>query len=400
MHKSKHPGVYRRTDGRWFVKIKVRVDGRHVFKEKLLPEGATKQDAARLALDLRGQARAPEPTPSPRPPPTSQTVEQYSLAWLRVRSQRLKPSAAATYAWCLADRILPRLGWLRCDQVNRQVVEAWVVWCEAQRQPAERSMTKSGKTTSYANPTAGQPYAQDTMRQWWRVLCTLLGDMAADLGLPSATTRVRAPERPDQDTIPEQRTLDGDMTGALLDAAKRAFPDRFAEVAVMLMAGMRAGEVFALKWDCIDFTSNTMSVRRAISGGILQETTKTKTRRVVPMHPELVAILLCHRQAQVAAQHKGLGTGLVFPSDAGGLRDPGSTKKMWPALRKELATDIRFGPQVLRRTFNTLMVLAGVDRITLRSIMGHTSEAMTQRYAGVPDDKKAEAVQRLRPIDG
>ena len=101
----------------------------------------------------------------------------------------------------------------------------------------------------------------------------------------------------------------------------------------------------------------------------------------------------------MAAQHKGLGTGLVFPSDNGGLRDPGSTKKMWPALRKELTTDIRVGPQELPRTFNTQMMLAGVDRITLRSIMGHTTEAMTQRYAGVPEDKKAEAVQRLRPQD-
>ena len=52
-------------------------------------------------------------------------------------------------------------------------------------------------------------------------------------------------------------------------------------------------------------------------------------------------------------------------------------------------------PQVLRRTFNTLLVHAGVDRIVLRSQMGHTSEEMTRRYASVDIGAKHDAVTRL-----
>ena len=56
------------------------------------------------------------------------------------------------------------------------------------------------------------------------------------------------------------------------------------------------------------------------------------------------------------------------------------------------------GPQVLRRTFNTLMVEAGVDRIVLRSQMGHCSEEMTERYAGVSVEAKLAAVRRLENL--
>ena len=36
-----------------------------------------------------------------------------------------------------------------------------------------------------------------------------------------------------------------------------------------------------------------------------------------------------------------------------------------------------------------------MDRVVLRSQMGHCSEAMTQRYAGVPVEAKLAAVEAL-----
>ena len=51
------------------------------------------------------------------------------------------------------------------------------------------------------------------------------------------------------------------------------------------------------------------------------------------------------------------------------------------------------GAQVLRRTFNTLMVEAAVDRAVLWSMIGHSDERQSRRYAGVSLDAKADAVQ-------
>ena len=50
---------------------------------------------------------------------------------------------------------------------------------------------------------------------------------------------------------------------------------------------------------------------------------------------------------------------------------------------------------MLRRTLNTLLALDGVDRLVLRSQMGHCSEQMTERYAGVRAEAKRDAVSRL-----
>ena len=41
------------------------------------------------------------------------------------------------------------------------------------------------------------------------------------------------------------------------------------------------------------------------------------------------------------------------------------------------------------------MLHAGVDRVVLRAQMGHCSEEMTERYAGVSADAKREAVARI-----
>ncbi len=377
LQKTKVPGVFKQADGR-YVAIATRKDiaGRQMKARRVLPEGTSLTAAAAAVEELRREmARPARETPNLRD--GKQIVGAYAQRWIEARGRRLKPSAAQTYGAALVEHILPYLGDMACQNVTREVVEGWVIYVQEARQPS------------------GKPYAQDTMRQWWRVLRTLLRDMAADLHLPDPTVRVRPPERPDQDPIREQRTLDASALSAMLDAAATYAPQRYAEVAVMALTGMRAGEVYALKWECVDFKSSTITVRRALSRGVLQETTKTKARRLVPMHPALAEILQEHRQKLVEDKHTGLEAGFVFPADHGGLREPSSAKKLWPLLQEALKTDIRIGPQVLRRSLNTQLVLQGVDRITLRSIMGHTSEAMTARYAGISVEAKADAVRGL-----
>jgi integrase len=397
---TRYPGVFRLPDGRLLARAVVRLfDGKVRVLRKVLPIGSSEVDAVNAVAALKEDLKNPQPPPTDLPLrlDTNLTVEQYVVSWLQVRAPRLSPSTAATYGWCINDRILPRLGWLACKDVTRMAVEAWVVWAESLVQPPTRKMTRNGKTTTYANPDAGKPYRQDTMRQWWRCLSTILGDMAVDLQLPNPTARVLQPERPELALMREQRTVDAEATGKLLDEVRRRFPLWFAEIAVMTMTGMRAGEVYGLKWECVDFAKANIVVRRAVSKGTLRERTKTKAWRNVPLHPVLAAILLEHRQRQLANQDPALDLGLVFPNRHGKLRSPSSTKKLWPQLAEAIGIDMRLGQQVLRRSLNTALVHAGVDRITTRAIMGHTSEQMTERYAGIGAKEKADAVDKVQP---
>ena len=101
------------------------------------------------------------------------------------------------------------------------------------------------------------------------------------------------------------------------------------------------------------------------------------------------------RRALVEARHPGLKRGLLFPPDRGAYRSPESLHKPLARAAVAAGVPIKVGPLVLRRSFNTLMLLGDVDRIVLRSQMGHCSEEMTQRYAGVPVEAKLAAVVDL-----
>ena len=376
---TKYPGVYRMPDGRLLARVTIRNGAKTTQRKQVLPVGSTEAEAVQATLDLREAAKNPPQTPMPLPPTINQTFEAYAASWLAIREQRVSPSTAQTYEAALHRFIVPRLGHLACRDVTRQALESWVVWAQAQVQ------------------SSSKPYTQDTMRQWWRVLVTVIADMTADLDLPDPTRRVRAPERPELSPVREQHTLTADDVGKLLDACRVKFPTRLAEVATLALTGARAGEVYALKWDCVDFATGRIIIRRALSRGALLERTKTKAQRVVPMHGELADILMAHRQYQVAQQVPGVELGMVFLSATGAIREPQSAKKMWAVLVKQAGLEQRVSPQVLRRSLNTLLLSVGVDRITLRSIMGHTSEAMTARYAGIGDDAKTDAINKIRP---
>lgn len=67
-------------------------------------------------------------------------------------------------------------------------------------------------------------------------------------------------------------------------------------LAVGFLTGMRTGEIMALKWDDIDFESETILVRRSINHGTVRENTKTHAHRRIDMLPLLKEKLLEYKE--------------------------------------------------------------------------------------------------------
>ena len=63
------------------------------------------------------------------------------------------------------------------------------------------------------------------------------------------------------------------------------------------------------------------------------------------------------------------------------------------ALNSALVTTFLF--HNLRHTFESNLVMAGVDRNTVLELLGHKSVAMTLRYAHLAPEHKAAAVETL-----
>lgn len=369
-------GVYKLEDGRWRVTATARrPGGARLYREQVLEadEAPTEQDAIIARAQLVKQLQV-EDEPQAIPARGRTTVNGYAESWLS-RLTGHKFSTQERYIEALGLWILPFLGHLYCDAVTRGDVQDWVRWAESKRKKS------------------GREYAQSSLDSWWRVLKTFLGDMAAEFERPNPTERLKGP-RSSIRGIRESRTLSTADLGQLLTVIEAEHSAWLTEVTVMAYSGMRAGELYALRWDDVDEALGLIHVCRSVYRG-REGTTKTDDPRDVALTQRLRDLLSTHRAQMLREQHPGLSTGLVFPSSQGGFRGSQALLNLLKLAGRKAGLPIRVGPQVLRRTFNTLMLEQGVDRTVLRAQMGHCSEAMTQRYAGIRPDQKQSAVAGL-----
>ncbi len=374
---KRYPGLYRLPDGRFFIRATAKSQRTNKMRQtrKTLAKGATLEEAVtelqRLKTKLREDAQ-------PTSPQKRMCVNDYAEQWTEQKARRVRPHVIDRYTQVLGMHILPKVGDLYVDTISRNDVIDWVADVEVKRM------------------ADGRPFARDTVMGFWFVLKAFLQDMAATHGQPDPTYRV-APPKPPEIQRRELRTLSGPQLGALLDSLEQFCPGRYAEGYVMALTGIRAGEAYALCCSDLDESRLVLNVSRSVWRGEVSGT-KTDTPREVAVSAELVKVLSDHRERLVAAQHRGLSTGLIFPANNGSYRNPQSMHKPLSLAAEAAGIDVKVTPQVLRRTFNTLMLAAGVDRIVLRSQMGHSSEEMTQRYAGIPIEAKHDALAKVMKL--
>lgn len=144
-------------------------------------------------------------------------------------------------------------------------------------------------------------------------------------------------------------------------------------VIVWLNTGLRANEMFSLQTSDVDFHLNIISVKG--KGGKLRQ---------VPIFGECREVLktLCAGKL-----------GLVIPSPkTGGKLD--NVKKGFRSACKE-AGIVGVTPHTLRHTYGTRLAAAGVDVITIKDLMGHSSITTTMRYVHAVAENKHLAVQKL-----
>lgn len=182
------------------------------------------------------------------------------------------------------------------------------------------------------------------------------------------------------------------LTAEQLDRLAQAIPAPWYPLFVtMAFTGLRFGEASALMWTDIDYERGLIHIRRNNWKGRITEPKTARSRRTVPMVPELAAILRQHRGRMLTDQHPGLARGHVFPSQNGTLH---KGVPLGPVIRKALAQagiNIHLTTHGLRRTFNDLARRVATGQV-VRAIVGHTTEAMTEHYSMI-DASEKHAVQ-------
>ncbi len=138
--------------------------------------------------------------------------------------------------------------------------------------------------------------------------------------------------------------------------------------------GMRKGEIFNLKWNNVDLNRGLIH--------ILQ--TKNGEQREIPVNDAVRDILYRVR--------KDPESPYVFASYNGKPFND-IKKSFYTALKKAGIENFRFHD--LRHTFASQLVMAGVDLMTVKELLGHKTMEMTLRYSHLSCSHKQRAVQAL-----
>jgi integrase len=159
--------------------------------------------------------------------------------------------------------------------------------------------------------------------------------------------------------------------------------------ALALYAGLRRGELMALRWSDVDLKEGVLRVERAwdVKGGIDLEPKSRSGRRKVPIARVLRDILVDHRKRS---------PGIVVLARPDGRPVNPRTSVARAAKAWEMSGLAPLTLHEARHTFASLMIAAGVNARALCSYMGHSSVTITyDRYGHLMPGNEDEAAALL-----
>jgi integrase len=166
-------------------------------------------------------------------------------------------------------------------------------------------------------------------------------------------------------------------------------PDR-ALWACAMYAGLRSGELQALRWENVDLAGGVIHVERSYDPKEhCYVETKNRQLRRVPIASVLRDYLIAHKL------RSGRSEGLCFSGSRSETFTPSNVRRRAHTAWKNAKLET-IGLHECRHTFASLMIAAGVNAKALSSYMGHSSITVTlDRYGHLMPGNEDEAAALL-----
>ena len=321
-----------------------------------------------------------------------QSVEQFLRHWLAdAVKPGVRPKTYVSYEQVCRLHLIPALGRRKLSALNAQHIASYM--------SAKQAAGASAAAVNYHRRVLR--IALNQAMRW-----DLLSRNVAALTQP----RAHQPKEAMPLTVRESEAFLAAVRGRRLEAL----------YLVALMLGLRQGEALGLRWSDIDLEAGTLSVRHQLQivdkVPQLVEPKTVKSRRTLPLPPDVVTALREHRRRQLeerllagsrwggkgrlvsAAPERREPWDLVFTSTIGTPLDPSNVTKDYKAtLVAAGLTERRYHD--LRHSCASFLAARGVSQRIAMEILGHSQLSTTSQIYTHPDaDQLRESVGRLSDL--
>ncbi|MFY1679994.1 tyrosine-type recombinase/integrase [Micromonospora sp. WMMD730] len=333
------------------------------------------------------------------------TLGDYLTYWHReVVRPNLAPLTCATYETILRLYVIPGLGGKRLDRLQVRDVQTWInevaraCQCCAQGKDARRAELK--RRCCALGRCCGDVPSARTVKDVRGVLRSALNHAATEeLVTRNAAALVKLPPVRRR----RGRAWTSDEARRFLESARADRDPLYAAYVLILVLGLRKGEVLGLTGDAVDLAAGELSIGwqlQRVGGQLLHRETKTQTSDATLPLPDICAAALDLRQqarkhdrdqAGIAWQ----GSPLLFTTRYGTPIEPRNFNRSWDA-RCARAGVRKITVHDARRTCATLLVDLDVHPRVIMQVLRHAEVSVTMEiYSQASSDATRDALKRL-----
>lgn len=338
-------------------------------------------------------------------PTTTPTLATYLAYWLReVVEPNLAPKTSERYALLARLYLIPGLGTKRVDRLQVRDVRTWLnrlrTTCQCCAQGKDAARPEGRRRCCAAGNCCDQVLSKRTIKDVRDTLRAALANAVAEeltARNVAAIVRLPTPRKRQRQwwTVEEAR--------AFLESARRDGDPLYAAFVLILVLGLRRGEVLGLTWPDVTFDTAEVHIRWQLQRAnhkLRHRETKTAASTAVLPLPDI-----CITALKLRAQHQDADRGraadawqdsaFVFTSSYGTPYEPRNFNRQF-AVRCRKAEVRYIKVHDTRRTCASLLVALDVHPRVAMQILRHSQIAMTMEvYSEVPAATTRSALKRL-----
>ncbi len=334
--------------------------------------------------------------------PTHPRLSQYLERWLEETVRpNLAPQTVANYELFCRAYINPDLGAKRIDRLTVRDVQIWIndlqlrCQCCAQGKDARRKRPRCCAPGACCEQVA----SEWTRHQAWTVLQSALSAAVRDeLVSRNVAALVRVP-------LPRARRAviwTVDQSRRFLEYARDADDPLYVAWVLMLVLGLRRGEILGLAWSDVDLESREAVIGwqlQRVGGRLLRRATKTRASDSILPLPDIcvrsLELQLARQKGRRAETEGWAESGLVVTTNRGDPVDPRNFHRAFKSRCRRAGVPPT-PVQSTRRACASLLVALDVHPRVAMQILRHSGISVTMDiYSQVTSGATLKALKAL-----